>query len=536
LGNQRPVALAALGLNTSSLAAMSRYIGSRYWFALVFTAIPLVSLHAVDRNAVATAAASITKDELKTHIDVLADDTFEGRESGSRGGHAASNYLAKEFERLGAAPAGDGGSYFQGFHTASRNILGLVEGSDSAVKNQMVVIGAHYDHVGYGRANNSFGPLGYIHNGADDNASGVAGLLEVLDALKRLPAAPRRSILLACWDAEEGGLNGSRTWVARPTLAGYQPVFNINMDMIGRMKNNRLEILGTRSATGLRRLVSEANDSGPAIVTFDWKLKADSDHWPFYERRVPFVMFHTGLHGDYHRPSDDAHLINHEGLAATAKVIFQLAVRIADGDKLPAFRDAARQEASSSPYSLEQPATPQPPRYGMPFRVEPGEPPKVIVTGLSPGTPAERSGIKPGDRLLEFQGEAITDESRLRLQLLAARGETTFLVERPASETPLLFKLTPNGDPVRVGVTWRLDDGEPGTVIVTHVIYGSAAHAAGVRVADRIYSVAHRPFQSQDEFVALLSNATSPLDLLIERDGRLHTATLTLIDEHPAAE
>jgi S1-C subfamily serine protease len=172
----------------------------------------------------------------------------------------------------------------------------------------------------------------------------------------------------------------------------------------------------------------------------------------------------------------------------------------------------------------------------MPFRVEHGGVAKIIVTGLTPASPAERSGIKAGDRLLEFQGRPIIDEARLRLELLAAKGETTFLVQRPDTETPLLIKVTPAGDPIRVGVTWRLDDGEPGTVIVTQVIYGSAAHAAGVKVADRIYSVARRNFQSQDEFVGLLSNATSPLELVIERDGRLHTTTLTLVDEIPAAE
>jgi len=120
--------------------------------------------------------------------------------------------------------------------------------------------------------------------------------------------------------------------------------------------------------------------------------------------------------------------------------------------------------------------------------------------------------------------------------MLASSGETTLLVERPGTETPLLFKVTPAGDPIRIGVTWRLDDGEPGTVIVNQVIYGSAAHAAGLKVADRIYSVAGQQFTSQDHFISLLTAATNPLELLIERDGRLHTATLHLLQEAPAAE
>ncbi len=504
--------------------------------AALVALLTLSPAQAADRAALATAAASITKDELKNYIDVLADDTLEGRETGSRGGRAAANYILKAFERLDAAPAGDNGTYFQSFSAASRNVVAIVEGSDPRLKDQAIVIGAHYDHVGYGTARNSYGPTGYIHNGADDNASGVAGLLEVLDAVKHLPTPPRRSIIFGCWDAEEGGLHGSRHWVSKPSVPLSQVVLDINMDMIGRMKNGRLEILGARTAPGLRRLVSEANGEGPTTILFDWKLKPDSDHWPFYERRVPFLFFHTGLHGDYHRPSDDAHLINHDGLAATTRIVFQLAMQVADVDTVPAFRDAARNEAAYSPDSLEQPVTPQRPRFGLPFRVEPGSPPKFVVTALNPGAPAERSGIKPGDQLLEFNGRPIGDEAQFRLELLAAHGETSFLVKRAGSDTPLLFKVTPAGDPIRVGVTWRLDDGEPGTVIVNQVIYGSAAHAAGLKVGDHIYSVAHRPFKTQDEFVALLTHAPTPLEMLVERDGRLHTAVLQLLEEPPPAE
>lgn len=502
---------------------------------LLLAILASTTASAVDRDVLAAATASITKGELKNYVDVLADDTFEGRETGSRGGRAAANYVMKAMEQLGATPAGDGGTYFQPFQANSRNILGFVEGSDPRLKEQVIVIGAHYDHVGYGSARNSYGPTGYIHNGADDNASGVAGLLEVLDAVKRLPSPPRRSILFACWDGEEGGLHGSRHWVTHPTVPLSRVIIDINTDMIGRLKNGQMELLGSRTAPGLRRLVSEANGSGPLAILFDWKLKPDSDHWPFYEHRIPYLMFHTGLHGEYHRPSDDAHLINHDGLAAVTKLIFEFTVRLADDEYVPIFRDAARSEAGSSPASLEQPVSPQAPRFGLPFRMEPGDEPKFIVTALTPGSPAEKSGIRPGDRLLEFQGQPLNDEARFRLQLLGSAGETTFLVQRPGMETPQLYKITPLGDPIRVGITWRLDDGEPGTVIVNQVIYGSAAHAAGLRVADRIYSVSGRSFKNQDEFLTLLSNATSPLEMTVEREGRVRTVTLNLLEDRPSA-
>src|SRR4051812_17256006 len=109
---------------------MKRNFCVRLWFALLLCAIFTTQAAATDRDALAIAAASITKPELKTHVDVLADDTFEGRETGSRGGRAAGNYVYREFERLGALPAGEGGGYFQSFSGASRNLLALVEGSD----------------------------------------------------------------------------------------------------------------------------------------------------------------------------------------------------------------------------------------------------------------------------------------------------------------------------------------------------------------------------------------------------------------------
>ena len=176
---------------------------------LLASLITVVCASAATANefaAMASALESIQVEDLTGHTDTLADDAFEGREAGTRAGKATSNYLMKQLEKYGLAPAGDRGSYFQQFG-GYRNVLAVLPGSDEKLKHEYIVLGAHYDHVGYGMKKNSYGP-GYIHNGADDNASGTAALLEVAQALTLLPEAPRRSILIAFWDAEEQGLLG----------------------------------------------------------------------------------------------------------------------------------------------------------------------------------------------------------------------------------------------------------------------------------------------------------------------------------------
>ena len=482
---------------------------------------------AVERAELIAAVNSITKEEAKSVVDMLADDSFEGREAGSRGGRAAGNFLMKEMERHGLSPAGDGGTYFQGFNSASRNILGLIEGSDPQLKNEVILIGAHYDHVGYGRQTNSFGPFGYVHNGADDNASGVAGVLEIMGAVKQLSEPPRRSILLVFWDAEEQGLLGSYHWLSAPTLRGKSLVAAINLDMIGRLRNTRLEVYGTRTTTGLRRVISEANREAGLDIDFNWKMKADSDHWPFFTRSIPSIMFHTGLHENYHRPSDDAHTISPDGIASVTRVVLLTAIDLANRDAVGKFREASRQEHAGTQSWLEQPVAGQSPRFGIPFEVR-GDPPQFVLVGVSPGSPAERAGMRRGDRLVAFQGRPIDSEQRFRLELLAAPGETRFTVERAGVPAPLEVKVTPLGEPIRVGITWRADDAEPDAVLLTQVVYGSAAQIAGLALRDRIYSVNGLPFRGSDEFARLISSQPSPLEFEVERNGRLATVKLEL--------
>lgn len=386
------------------------------------------------------AHASIRAADAGRHVGVLADDTFEGREGGSRGGRAAAAYIVEQLTKLGIPPAGDAGTYYQPFGTM-RNILALVEGSDPELAKEVVVVGAHYDHVGYGTAANSFGPFGYVHNGADDNASGVAGLLELAEAVGHLTERPRRSILIAFWDGEEKGLLGSSHFlrVAPEGMSGRRVVMSVNLDMIGRLRGNRLEVYGTRTARGLRETVVQANNrpshAAGLDLAFVWDIEEDSDHYPFIAARIPTVMFHTGLHDHYHRPSDDTHLVNLPGIEPVARLTLGFVTAVTnDPTPMPPFRSESRAESNATRNSMEaaiadSDSSPRG-RWGIGTRNDPGEPDAPIIVRVWKESPAKRAGLLPGDRILTVNDARIASHDDM-LDRLRAAGETTTLdVER----------------------------------------------------------------------------------------------------------
>ncbi len=387
---------------------------------------------------------SIAAQEMFQTVDDLASPRFEGREAGSKGGRPAGDYLVEQFRRLPLLPAGIQQGYFQPFGNNYRNILTLLPGNDPVLKKQTIVVGAHYDHLGHGnpRSNN---PPGTIYPGADDNASGTSGVLELARAFSGLPTAPRRSILFICFDGEEKGLLGSKHWTADPTLPLNRVEFMLNLDMIGALRAERLLVFGSRTASGLRRTASMCNREEGLTLDFAWQMKADADHYSFYDRGIPTLFLHTDLHERYHRPTDVAAKINRDGMMRVARLAFALVYELADGPMQPRFRTAAKGENEAGRRRLEAP-------------------------------------------------EAIT---------------------RRAEDPPM-----------RLGLAWRTDDAEPDTVIVSQVVAGSAAAQAGLRTGDRIYRVGGRDFAGDTAFAHLARTLPGPLELLVERDGRLCTVLL----------
>jgi hypothetical protein len=464
------------------------------------------------------------------HVGVLADDTFEGREAGSRGGQAAAGYLDAQFRKLGLLPAGSGRTYHQMFGSGYRNLLGMLEGADPALRQEVIVVGAHYDHVGYGTPSNSYGPLGYIHNGADDNASGVAGLLEIVEGFVQSGVRPRRSIVFALWDGEEKGLLGSKHWLEEPTLPRERVKFFINTDMIGRLREERLEIIGTRSGWGLRSLVSRQNRETNLLLDFSWEMKADSDHQSFYAKQIPVLMLHTGLHGEYHRPSDDIHTLNVPGLQRVTRFMFNVVYALASEEQVTQFRAKSQQESPETQKTVERGLPPLPGRLGVSW--DAGDPgPGLRVTHVAPGSAAQQAGVRPSDRLVKFAGRAIVDGNQLRSLVLRGVNPISMTLLRAGSETPLELAINLAGNPVRWGMSWRVDDAEPGTAIVSRIVPSSPADAAGLQVNDRVVALYGEPIGDLQQFQQRIARAAGPLQLLVERSGRLSEVELVVPEE-----
>jgi hypothetical protein len=484
-----------------------------------------------EHNLLEIATATITTDAVKKHIGVLADDTFEGREAGSRGGRAAGLYIVKQLEAAGVAPGGPKGSYYQTFGASYSNILGMLEGSDPELKQQVLILSAHYDHVGYGTARNSFGPVGLIHNGADDNASGVAAVLEVIEAFGKLPQHPKRSILFAFWDGEEKGLLGSEHWAGQPTLSLARVPLVINADMVGRLRDRRLEIFGSRTTQGLRRVFSSQNVEPSLAIDFSWEMKSNSDHYSFYKRRIPALLVHTGLHSDYHRPSDDAERINHDGVRQIAQWLFLITNELADSSTLGNFRERSQNESLATQQEAERPLTLPAGRLGL--RWDPASVPGegVLVKSVEPLSAAAQGGLRPGDRIVHFGDWDVASPEHFRAMVWAAKNPVLLRVLRAKEEPPVELTLTLPGNSSRLGITWRTDDAEPNVPVLNRVLPGSPADVAGLRVNDRVYRIAGREIASIDQFRELAAQLPGPLELTVESRGRLRTATLHPIDE-----
>jgi hypothetical protein len=302
-------------------------------------------------SALPPGVETILVQDLRAHVEFLADDRLQGRAAGTPGNVRAGSYVAACFEQAGLEKVARGGrSWFQPFRAESRrykavdarNIAGIVRGTDDVLAREFVIVGAHYDHVGVG----NFGSRepdrdelrDRIHNGADDNASGTAGVLELAEAFAKHPA--KRSILFLAFSAEELGLLGSYHFCEEPLVPLADTVAMVNLDMIGRSEDDYLFVGGVGTSPVWPDLIERHLAAAGLRVERGDGGRAPSDNTPFYERGVPVLFFFTNVHLDYHRVSDEARFINYGGEEKILRAVCGLIRETADAPDRPEFRRA----------------------------------------------------------------------------------------------------------------------------------------------------------------------------------------------------
>jgi hypothetical protein len=504
------------------------------WPTLLWVCCLALYVQAAEKSAAYRAALeSITSADLTGYVKHLADPQMEGRQSGTRGGRAAAAYLAEQFAKLNLRAAGSGEGFEQPFPPNYRNVLGIIPGGDPALKDEVIVVGAHYDHIGFGNRGNSLGPYGKIHPGADDNASGTSALMELAKAFSYLPGPPKRSILVAAWDAEEKGLLGSKYWVSHPTVPLGKIVASFNLDMIGHLRDDHVYVFGSRSGCGWRRIVSRQNDELGLQLDFSWTLKPIADYYPFYEQGIPVLMFHTGLHDNYHRPSDTADLISGEGMSRIVRLLFGVVYELAESDeKIPYRKAAGRETPETEKFITRQIALPAE-RLGVALDAKPDPEGGVSLLRVNPNSPADKAGLKSGDRILRCAGREIRLDDDLIGAVMSAESPLQLTLLRKGEDKPADISVELAGQPLRLGIAWRVDDAEPGTIILTHVVPGSPAARAGLLSGDRIYQIAGRDFADESAFLEMVKTLSDPLELLVDRDGKLRTVMIQIKPAEP---
>ncbi|WP_343697095.1 M20/M25/M40 family metallo-hydrolase [Flavobacterium sp.] len=284
------------------------------------------------------------------HDKYLSSDKLEGRFVGTKGNNDAAAYIKKYFKKYGLQQFDK--NYYQPFKVfvkeginkaksdsvSTQNVVGYIEGSDEKLKNEFIVIGAHYDHWGWGGKGSGSKKKDTIaiHNGADDNASGVSALLCILEEVSKLKIKPKRSIIFISFSGEEEGLLGSKYFINHLPIKKEAVKVMLNMDMVGRLNAEKQIYMGGAGTfpNGVELMKKLGQNSGLNPVVFAGDV-GGSDHVSFYKSGISAVGFHTGGHPQYHTPEDDIDLINFEGGALVSKYIYNALVSIGDyGEEL----------------------------------------------------------------------------------------------------------------------------------------------------------------------------------------------------------
>ncbi|MBA3520987.1 MAG: M28 family peptidase [Gemmatimonadales bacterium] len=347
-------------------------------------------------------------------IRYLSDDRLGGRMTGSPGADTAAAYLARRFEQVGLQPAA--GGWFQSFTVAkeapvaqhahvgglqAKNVIGILPGRDPVLRNEAVIIGAHYDHLGLG----GFGSLdpdstGEVHNGADDNASGAAMLIQI--ARRMAGTRPARTLVFIAFSGEELGLLGSSHYVKAPIYPLAATLAMLNLDMVGRLRDKRLIVYGTRTAKEFPALLDSLN----WYAGFDLKRQGDgygpSDHSSFYAAGRPVLHLFTDLHEDYHRTTDDWNKIDQDGFEQVSDFTTGIVTALANRPTrlTPVNLSEPSSTGPAAGHHADSAAAAVTPGYGAYLGTIPDmsdSPGGVRLLGVRTGSPAEKAGLRGDD-------------------------------------------------------------------------------------------------------------------------------------------
>jgi len=354
----------------------------------------------------------VPENKIQEDVTFLADDKLEGRQTGTEGEKAAAEYVAKRFKELGLEPKGTDG-YFQDFTfkpktgphqevkytdtkvdsaITGRNILAYLDNNAS----QTIIIGAHYDHLGYGSEGSLYrGEDKQIHNGADDNASGVAVMLNLASKLKK--ANKGNNYLFMAFSGEEMGLLGSNYFVKNATINLDSANYMLNMDMVGRLKkDSALAVYGVGTTPIFKQVINASNNKFKLIEKESGV--GPSDHTSFYLSDIPVLHFFTGQHEDYHKPGDDADKLNYDGMNAISNYIFEIITDLDDNGEL-AFRKTKNESDSAPRFKVTLGVVPDYMFDGEGMRID----------GVSEDKPAQKAGLQRGDVVIKLGEYDIKD-------------------------------------------------------------------------------------------------------------------------------
>ena len=272
--------------------------------------------------------------------------------------------------------------------TEVKNVVGILEGVGE-LKDETIVVGAHYDHLGYGGSGSLAPWTKEIHNGADDNSSGTSALLEIAQQLASRKTPSRRRIVFIAFSAEERGLIGSDRYVKEPLIALHKTIAMVNLDMVGRLTDNKLIVTGTGTSDVWEPLLDKLNETAKFEMTRKPEGVGPSDHQSFYLKDIPVLHLFTGLHEFYHRPSDDFKTINFEGINRVTALTTEIIVSIAQADERPNFKKAEKKR------NVENTGGDRPYFGSIPDYSDNTD--GLPLTGVATNGPAEKAGIKPKD-------------------------------------------------------------------------------------------------------------------------------------------